>query len=568
MTVRIGDCCCCTDEPAITKNITHRDLTTGDPHSEFENLDARELLWGTEAGDVAGLTQETITQNCTATGSAITKAGNGADDTDGLLRMAIEVTPTQRNFAALQVVWTGQTFDAFAHVSHIAAGSVAAYAAASRRLDTTFSPENMRSNLVGGTIEPTPVWGVVIRSGSTILVKLTPNPGATGLDSDPTGHTCWRPTDAASNSPWRILADGKLSSAALSATEARAHGLTVDAIATQVTHTEVGLCFGIITGQTWDGDLDATYKSTYDFDTLNIYREYFIACPAAFTNLTTLYASMPAHSVTSNVEPVEMRGLSTALTLTSLSAWNSATDSNAVKSHHDNGYAYIGSRVVALPLGDVTVKYWYTPCVRLTMSFDQSSVFNCPVWVHINHSDEYTDDDCDGYGDYSNGLVTAPTIVGYARRDFYWRCYNGSGTQHILDVKWYGVDCVDHPHQTSPTQVHGIVGECHGTDMGQTLPVCLEGNSPNQLTWATDCWSLDPIAIGYRRRVNNVSARYGGWSPSCGAGADPCDFAPDGQYRFQRDCVLSFLEQMGFSFALEYIHPVAEAGHFYVDITE
>lgn len=557
-------CHCCTDEAATVPAEFHRDLVTGAvPDAPNEFLDAREELWSCHDGDLTGLTQETITQNCTATGSAVTHTGNGADEVNGYLRLAVaNVVPTVKNFSALHVVWTGQTFNAFDHVEHIAAGSLRAYAAA-RRWRTDFTGESDRTNLFGSGIGPITVWGLVIRSGSDILVKLTPNPASGELfDQDGPNHRCWRPT---SDGEWKLLVDGNFT-ATLTTAQARQYGLTVDPIANQVTH-EVGFCFGVVTGSDdWDGDLASSYSTSFDFDTLNIYREFYLNCVAAFVNLSTLHVSTPirAASHVSNSEPTQLAGVSVELTLTTLPAFDASQHSNAMQSHHAAGYAYTGSTVISLPPGDVTVTWWYTPCAKLTISFEQPDQYVGPVWVGISHSDEYTYDLCDGSGDNAEGQVTTPTLVGWYFRDFYRVCQYTPGSE-ILDTTWFGNDCIDNPNQTSPTQKHGVVGECHGSD--DPLPVCLQGNLPNQLPWMTDCWSLDPIAIGYRLRVTDVYSAGGYVGPCSSVATDPADFAPDGVNQFQ-SCRLTFLKNMGFGFALEAIGDDRIAGHFYMDITE
>lgn len=566
MTNRPGHtgCHCCTDQTATVKDVTHRDISTGDPHPEFNLLDARELLWGTDAGDLSGLTQETITQNCTANGSAVTRPGDGADEVAGHFRMSVtDVVPTVKNFSALHVVWTGQTFNAFDHIDHIAGGALVAHAAVSRRKPTTFTTDNMRTILFGANIEPVPVWGLIIRVGSTVLVNLTPNPGHVAFDPDGNGTQCWRPTST--GGLWRTLIDGKISSSGLTTAQARAYGLTVDPIATQLTH-DVGLCFGIVTSSDgWTGDLESSYSATYDFDTLNIYREYYLNCVAAFVNKTTLTVSTPVRAAThvSNCEPVELAGISATLTLTMLPEWDINLHPWGPQLHYDAGYAYVGSATVTLPLGDVTITWYYTPCSRLTISFDQPSQYGCPVWVSIAHTEEFTDDLCDGKGDNATGLVTAPTIVGWYYRDFYQLCDYSAGDE-ILDTTWFGIDCINNPHQTSPTKTQGVIGECHGSD--DPLPVCLQGTLPNQLPWMTDCWSLDPIAIGYRRRITNS---YTGFGPGCDEDLTPCDFEPGGaHYPVLSACQFQFLQNMGFSFALESRGNDRIAGYLYMDITE
>jgi hypothetical protein len=561
------NCHCCEDEPPHAPlDITHRDLLTGDPHPESNLLDARELLLRLDDGDVTGLTQETITQNCTAIGSVVTRSGNGADDVPGHFRMSVtDVVPSVKNFSALQVIWTGETFDAAAHVAHIASGGVTAYASASRQKPTTFDPADNRTNLFSSQIAPIPVWGIVIRSGSTVLVSLTPNPTATGGFFDPdAGHACWRQT--AAGPAWRILENGNVSGTTISVDVARAHGLIVDPLAIPTVH-EIGFCFGIITvGDSWSGTLESNYASTYSFDAVSIYRTFGLQCVAAFANLSTLTVSMPVEAAThvSNCEPREMGGISASLTLTPLPVWDIALHPLALESHHDSGYAYIGSTVLPMTLGDVTITWYYTPCSRLTVSFEQLSQYACPVWISIRHTSEFTDDDCNGRGDNGTGLATSPTIVGWYYRDFYQLCDYSAGDE-ILDTRWFGTDCIDNPHQTSPSRKNGIVGECHGSD--DPLPLCLSGNLPNQLSWMTDCFSLDPIAIGYRRRLTNA---YTGFGPACDeANLSPCDFEFGGDhYPALSACQFEFLQNMGFSFALESDGADRIAGFLYMDITE
>lgn len=576
-------CHCCDDTTPTPRTPIHRDLSTGEPLAGRETLDALESLWSCHDGDISGLTQETFTHNCTATASVSTHGANAPDDDPGCIQFSVEAYPTADDFCALQIVWTGKIFDAFAHLEHIAAGELR-LDCATRRRPSDFDP-NGEFVVIGegplaspiyeyvGTypVGLTQAYGIVMRiSGTLFLVANTLGQAVDPEQLFPTG--CWRIGYA---DRIHVLDGGHIRLATTD--ELRAASLTVDPLASQDAHG-VGFFYGIIRANDANGDFDpvlghelrASYSAAYQFDMIDFYSIYNLSCVAAFVDKTDLTISVPPE-IRQNVEPVEMRGFSATLSLTTLPDWDVLLHSRALQPHHDAGYAYVGSGMVTTGLGNVTVNVWYTPCARVTLLFDNGGP--CMAWVFITHSDTYSEDACENpddnsFADNATGIATAPTFAGFSLRDYYRPCVSGEFNL-LLSAIWAGSDCVDHLNESTTRRVDGIKGQCRGlVDAADPEPVCVQGIHPNQLYWITNCYSLDPIAIGYRRRVKDG---YGfGSLGGCGSSTPFCDAAPDGSARLNTYCGISHLKSMGFSFPLDGVLGATShvSGHFYVDITE
>lgn len=571
-------CHCCESFTPAQRVPIHRDLVTGEPLENQPTRDALEVLWSCHDGDLAGLTQETVAVNCSATASVVFNNSN-ADPADapGCLQFSVEATPTDDEFAALHIIWTGESFDAFAHLAHIASGSLR-LDCATRRRPSSFDPNGELVHKAFGPLGQeffeyvgtypmglTQAFGLVMRVGSTLFL-IASNLG-TAIDEGeslfPTG--CWRIGYATNIS----VLDGATIRQATTA-ELRSASLVVDPIANQGTH-EVGFFFGIVSETTaYTRTARPSYTANYQFDMIDIYSLYDLNCVAAFVNKTDLTVSCPTE-ILQNVEPVEMRGFSAKLTLTTLPDWDEALHSRAVQAHYDAGYSYLGTGTATTVLGDVTITIYYLPCNRLTLLFDNGGA--CPAWVFIRHYDTYSEDACEdpdrtSFADDANGIATAPTFAGHSLRDYYRPCVSAAFNP-LLSAIWAGSDCAGHLNESSIRRVDGIRGQCRGlADPGDSEPVCVQGILPNQLYWMTNCYSLDPIAIGYRRRVKDG---YGlGSLGGCGTTTPFCDAAPDGASRLNTYCGISHLKSMGFTFALDGILGSSDhvSGHFYLDITE
>ena len=207
----------------------------------------------------------------------------------------------------------------------------------------------------------------------------------------------------------------------------------------------------------------------------------------------------------------------------------------------------------------------------MTIRFDNGGP--CPAWVNILHNDEFSDDACEdpedfGFGDNANGIATAPTFAGFSLRDYYRPCAT-LAFNPALSTLWAGSDCAGHLNEPTIRNVDGILGQCHGkADPADPDPVCVQGLLPNQLDWMTNCYSLDPIAIGYRKRGKDA---YGfGSKGGCGSATPLCDAAPDGVDRLSTYCGITHLKTMGFTFTADGILGSNDhvSGLFYLDITE
>lgn len=532
MSVRPGHagCHCCDDEPAATYAEFHRDLVTGDvPAAPNELLDAVEELWRCDDGDVTGLTQETVLVNCTGTASVSQYAGNGLDATPGSLRFEFDdIAPTADEFHAVQILWTGEIFDAFSHVSHIAAGSVAALATGRSQSFSESPPVSGDwPSWVGPSTSRT--WGIAIRANGLLFLY----GGAFGYSDPllfpPVEDRCWH----SQQTTFARVLDGSGEYRLATIDELRAAGLTVDAIATQQTH-EVGLYvmlhrvdeFSQFTGLPINPPAASSVSAKIGLDTVGIYAQYRLACTAAFVNLSTLTASMPDHTGQSNVEPYEMRGISCPLTLESTPTWDEDLHSPILSTVYGTGYVYRGTTTFTTYRAGqggtsetATLEIWYAPCVQLVGRVTVPSK-TYDGWFSIDHSDEYSSDACTGSGDSAAGRATAPTFAGHFQRDIRLPCQS-AGVGDRLSVPWYGSDCAGRSNETSWVNIHGILGKCQQPMPGSSDPVCTTGLLPNQLTQLTDCYSLDPVAIGYRRRITNQFG-LGGFGP-CGSAAAPLE---------------------------------------------
>lgn len=538
----------------------HRDLGTGDALTGQETVDAIEILWHCMDGDISGLTQEQVTVNCSATSSIEFNAGGYPDDDDGSLLCRVSATPTDDDFAAFRIVWTGQTYDAFSHVSHIAAGSIAPQCSARAGNPRFIEPDEAHAGVAQW-------WGLAIRDGADLFFIA----GTMDPDLSANQAVCWR-----SKSAFQVykLDAGHLRIATTA--EKRTASLVVDPIASQNTN-EVGFFYGIAHRESVSYTRESSYTSTYQIDNIQFPVTYSLGCVPAFVNKSTVVASCNTGAATpsgdvvaDNIEPVEMRGFSATLTLATLPAWDVAIHSRALKEHHDAGYSYHGTGTTS---NGVNVELWYTPCLRLTMFFDDGGA--CPAWVHILHSGtNYSADACEDaddpyFGDFGNGKATAPSFAGVSLRDYYRPCVSAFFNP-LLAAAWFGSDCAGDINAGTVRNKDGIRGECQDLFPGEIEPVCVQGDLPNQLTWLTNCYSLDPIAIGYRRRVKDG---YGfGSTGTCGSpsGTAYCDAAPDGSSRASVYCGISHLRSMGFTFGVDGIlgGSTHTSGHFYVDITE
>ena len=533
-------CHCCTDEAASVPAEFHRDLTTGAvPDSPNEYIDAIEELWRCDDGDISGLTQEQVFLNCSGTMSVETSAANSLDATPGSLRFRFQnITPDSGvdNFRAIQIVWTGTTFDAFSHVAHMAGGSLSAYAAG-RQISFRESPVAERSGFpIPQDTSSQMRWGIVSRKNGLLWLW---SDWLQDMAAGGGNETCWHPQLTTGLKV--IDADGNYRAATTA--EMRAAGLTVDAIATQTTH-DVGLFVMMYhepevsqyTGLTISPPIADVASATIGLDTIGIYATYRLACTAAFVNISTLTASMPDHTGQSNVEPYELRGMSCNLSLETAPVWDVNLHSPILQGVYDApvgslisggcGYFYRGTTTATTYRAGqggtsetATVEIWYAPCLQLVCRLTVASVAY-DAWFSIDHSDEYSSDPCDGAGDRAGGHATAPTFAGLFQRDIRLPCQS-AGIGERLSVPWYGSDCVDRENETSWVSIHGIVGKCQQPMPGEPDPVCTTGLNPNQLPQLTDCYSLDPIAIGYRRRITNVFG-LGGFGP-CGSTAAPLE---------------------------------------------
>lgn len=556
---RPGNCgCCCEDESITIPVATHRNLTTGEPHPTDNMLDGIEILWQCLDGDLTGLTQETVTQNCTVGTGQFVQRGSGIQ---GRLH---NIVPTAgKAFAACQIVWTGETFDAFAHVDHIAAG-----------IPVLYGGEGMGSPLRDGidvhTGGPRVQCGVAIRSGGLLFLLPFAPSSETALNDLPLFgglmDRCYDDIAGQRQFYFRVLEGGLLRAATLD--ELQANGLVVDPVATQLDH-EVGffLLFAP-TVDTYNGDLLERYDITWNFKQLTITGHYGLNCVAAFANLDSLLLSTPNPIGTSNIEPNQFRNVSTTLTLDTLpgSMGDDIAD-NQLSRHIVAGYAYIG-QFTPTGLAGVTVDVWYLPCSLLT--FKVSDGTNCPLWFSIDHADDYSSDSNNGSGDGGRGNSTAPAFSGVASRDILWP---PGGANQTLGVTWYGSDCHDQIPPPTPgwLRIDGVTGRCAGSGTSQ----CVQGNLPNQLPWMTQCYSLDPVAIGYRRRMTD---NYGLGGVSCNlvdfaipAGGEPdCTVMTD----LTKRCNMHHLDAFGFTVSgggsqlIEQIVGVANAVHLYFDISE
>jgi hypothetical protein len=522
-------CHCCTHDEATQLATFHRDLATGDvPDAPNESLDAIEELWRCNDGDISGLTQETVLANCTGTATAVTGPANSLDGTPGSIRFAFsDIVPTADDFNAVQIVWASATFDAFSHVAHIASGAMRSYAV-SRTQSFSESPVYEGTFPLGWGQQASTLrsWGVCLRVNGLLFLYSVTLAGETG---DGGTDACWH----SQNTTLLKVIDGADEYRTATVAEMRAAGLTVDPIATQQTHA-VGVFMMLhhevrlspFTGLPISPPVATTAAGTFDLDTIGINAIYGLDCEAAFVNLSNLTVSTPSHSGVSNCEPHEMRGLSAALTLATMPAYDSDTHSAAIAATYNFGYAYTGSTTVSTNLSGqggasetATVEVWYCPCYLLTIRFTLPSK-SYDAWLSISHSDEYSADACSGAGDGANGHATSPTSAGLFERDIWLPCQSeGVGTR--LSVQWYGSDCVDRSNETSWVTTHGIRGKCQQAVSGEPDPVCTTGILPNQLTQITDCYSLDPIAIGYRRRFTNVFSA-GTFGP-CGSSYAPLE---------------------------------------------
>jgi hypothetical protein len=529
--IHVGDCnCnCCDDEAASVPAEFHRDLVTGDvPAAPNETLDAVEQIWRCDDGDITGLTQETVLINCTGTAAVTSSNINGPDATPGSLKFTFDdIAPTADEFHAVQILWTGATFDAFSHVAHIAAGSLSVYGTRRNQSLSESPPVDSVAWPAWGDRPATDSrWGVCVRVNGLIFFFSADIFGAFYF---PFTDRCWHAQNSANTRV--ITATGELRSPTTA--ELRAAGLTVDAIATQQTH-EVGVCVILQRTDIVNGYLGAvtnppapsTVSAAIGLDTVGIYATYTLGCAVAFVNQSTLTLSTPAHSGSSNCEPHELRGISVPLTLNTMPTFDSSIHSPILSTVYDHGYAYTGSTTVATNQAGqggasetATVEVWYAPCRQLLMRFTVPSR-TYDGWISIDHSDEQSSDPCNGSGDTARGHATAPTFAGHFQRDIRLPCQS-AGVGDRLSVPWYGSDCVDRSNETSWVSIHGIVGKCQQAMPGKPDPVCTTGLLPNQLPQLTDCYSLDPIAIGYRRRITN-NFSFGGFGP-CGSANAPLD---------------------------------------------
>jgi len=512
-------CHCCTDEAATVPAEFHRDLVTGAvPDAPNELLDAREELWRCDDGNINGLTQEQVFLNCSGTMSVETSTANSLDATPGSLRFRFtNITPDAGvdNFRAIQIVWTGQTFDAFSHVNHIAEGSLSAYAAG-RQILFRESPVSEPSGFPIPQDTSSQIrWGIVSRKNGLLWLwsDWLQDMAAGGFND-----SCWHPQ---STTGLKVIdGDGNYRSATTA--ELRAAGLTVDAIATQTTH-DVGLFVMMyhepeisqFTGLPISPPISEVASATIGLDTIGFYASYRLACTAAFVNVSTLTASMPDPHPTAaglgNVEPFELRGMSCSLSLETAPVFDSSVHSPILQTVYDYGYFYRGTTTAQTYRAGqggtpetATVEIWYAPCRQLVCRLSVASVAY-DAWFSIDHSDEYSEDPCTGSGDPARGHATSPTFAGLFYRDIWLPCQpeTGLGSGVRLSVPWYGSDCAGRENETSWVAIHGIRGKCQQPMPGESDPVCTTGLLPNQLTQLTDCYSLDPIAIGYRRRITN-----------------------------------------------------------------
>lgn len=567
-------CCCCTDEVLTIPTAVHRNLTTGEPLAENNMLDAREIMWQCLDGDITGLTQETITHNCSVTTAEIVTRGGGADDGNpgSLQGRLIDIVPNDplvKNFAAMRIIWTGQRFDAFAHKAHIAAGSIHVYGGEKKGNPLVDGQGHHTGGITPQTLEPRIHCGACVRSGGLLFCWLAAPSGENGLNGPPqfgaARDSCWDDLSPVHQYFW-VLEDGVFREATTD--ELRTNGLTVEPVSTQIDH-EVGFFFAFApTYDGYSGDLLDSYTAIWNFDTLSLVAQYDLNCVAAFVDLTTLNLSTVTPTGISNVEPSDFHGVAATLTLTTLGAFSgTALEEIELSRHYDVGYSYTGQ----FTTGGVTVDVWYRPCSRLTLKLDDGT--NCPLFVQIDHEDGYSRDDGSGSGDDALGAATAPAFSGAALRDVKFPPPINSNTR--LSVEWYGSDCHDAASQPAGGLViDGFFGRCAGSHPTAPASSCVQGVLPNQLTWMTDCYSLDPVAIGYRRRItDNYAALWDGVQCSL------TSFAPDingdcdvgHTSSFNKACNLNHMVALGLNVAsgtMEFVGTgLPYALHLYFDIS-
>jgi len=508
-------CCCCPGQTTGTfYTVGHRDLTTGSEyvHSQLGSIDGVDLLYSLHDGDVSGLTQQTLAVGCTA-GTVSVGVGGGVDtaftyEQPGGLRISLDgFVPTQKGFVFGQIVWTNETFNAADHTAHIAAGS----------LNTAITRRVTRGDVGLDSPGETPgyVFGHAIKApDDTVFLSLVPilNDGPYQW-TDTDRMRCWRGGNATG---WMVVdAAGYLRDATVS--ELRDYGLQIDPLATSTTH-EIGFWFGVASfSDDWSGAIDDyDYDCTVDLDDIGIHAIWRLDCITAFYDKTSLIASLPAAFGASgsaqNLGPIEMLGMTWSLARTTLPAYQHGTHPNVLSSLHDAGYCYTGQATAS---NGIDVTLWYLPCDRLVLQFHDDGTIGCDTYIAVRHDDgtwsEWSDRTGGSViGEYGSGAATAPAIAGASLINFCVPPHDHpcpdtiTGLPDLSAVEWHGVDCLSAPPGGGYFNVDSHRMQCLGPDEGWDAPQCVQGLLPNQLPWLTDCYSLDPIAIGYRKRVSDL----------------------------------------------------------------
>lgn len=516
-------CCCCPGQTGGTYYQTgHRDLTTGlqwdHPQINPDIIDGVDLIWSLNDGDVTGLTQQTIAIGCTA-GTVTVGQGAGVSSAfsyaaPGSLRIELSgFEPTQKGFCFGQIIWSGEHFNAADHVAHIAAGSL--HTAVTRKFQ--IGDTSLNRLYFGLSTAPAYVFGHAAKApdGTVFLSAVFDfDRGLLGGWGDDEKLSCWIGGNATG---WQVIDPTGGYLRAATADELRAYGLQIDPLTVNTT-VEVGFFFGIASrSDAWTGNLsDFSYDCKVDVDDIGIHAIWALNCVAAFYGKATLTGSITnafaASGSAQNLAPIEMLGMTWSLSLTTLPDFVRGTHANTLEAMHDAGYCYTDTQSAS---NGIEVTVWYLPCNRLVLQFHDNGTVGCDVYIPIMHDAGTWSQWSDGtggsvVGEYGPGTATAPAFAGASEINFCVPPHNHpcphqiSGLPDLSSIEWHGVDCLSAPPGGNYFLINSHRIQCVGNFPGAPAPQCVQGLLPNQLTWMTDCYSLYPIAIGYRKRVQDL----------------------------------------------------------------
>lgn len=596
-------CCCCPGKTRVQfwLPLDHRDLTTGEPYywgaERLDDYDGADLLWKNYDGQIAALDQETIAVNCAVGTAGASRVGdtfgksNPDDDEPGSIEFTLTgVTPSSEGFVAGRIVWTTETFNAADHVAHIAAGSVAmTYARKVIEADRQFHDYTGDFTAAG----PRHCVGFVLEAPDGTRF-FGPSHGVSYPDliwelehskisPQWPPYKCW--WGGVASSLQVIDAAGYFRTP--TKTELRDYGLLIDPLTVNTTH-KVGI-FVALAAFNDDWTDDPLESFDYDFrirlDLIDIYAIWTLDCLAAFYQKQTLTGSVPNSYTGTNVTnmcPFEMHGMVWDLELVELPAFVSGTHPNSLQVMHDDLYAFKATATSGTG-GDITL--WYLPCRTMVLQFHDRGELGCDTYVTISHdvAGFYWAEPDDGtggsaVGDKGSGEATAPAGSGASMVNFYGLNPN----DEIFFVEWHGDDCLNAPippPKLAPA-AHPMRLECLGPDAGWDPPQCVQGTMPNQLWWMTNCYSLDPIWIGYRKRTTNVIGGPTTNGETCSPGPDqtnlceaPVNVGSPAPGHFGTPvCLQTRIETHGYTPNIESdpTHVLWDAitFYFYVDISE